>query len=338
MKNNSNAFFAAANSYHGFTSVFKDIFTQKDFDRIFIIKGGPGTGKSTLMKKVSERYSNRGLTQTRLFCSSDPASLDGIILDDGRVKIALLDGTPPHSFEPAVPAITDVIINTLDGLDEKKLKDKKNEILALNNIKKTAYEKAYKYLKIAGEAKSCINALLFDSGIYNKAELICNSYLCKTLSCKKAKRKTDLFKSSFSKSGYFTLPDNEEINITDLSENGFSGRLIINILLDKLCKKGLVKQVCKSPLEPSDVEFIYLSDMTFKCEYKPYYEEDELPSVSEIIRLNGISKNAITLSTDALKVASEAHFSLEKIYTDAMDFSVNDMLLEKICSMIEMFY
>ena len=47
-----NSFFAAANGYSGFKSIFDSVFDRKISTRTFIIKGGPGTGKSSLMRNL----------------------------------------------------------------------------------------------------------------------------------------------------------------------------------------------------------------------------------------------------------------------------------------------
>ena len=59
-------------------------------------------------------------------CSSDPNSLDGIIIND--LKIALIDGTAPHTLEPKYAGAVEMIINIGDFFDEKRLILQKNEI------------------------------------------------------------------------------------------------------------------------------------------------------------------------------------------------------------------
>ena len=54
--NNRDHFFGACNSFHGFKSFFGEIFKRKDFTRIYVIKGGPGTGKSSFMKKILHKH------------------------------------------------------------------------------------------------------------------------------------------------------------------------------------------------------------------------------------------------------------------------------------------
>ena len=44
--------FAASNSCEGFKNYYGEVFNDTRADRLYIIKGGPGTGKSTLMKTL----------------------------------------------------------------------------------------------------------------------------------------------------------------------------------------------------------------------------------------------------------------------------------------------
>lgn len=45
--------FLGNNTSKGFYSLFKNLITQEDANRIICLKGGPGTGKSSLMKKLA---------------------------------------------------------------------------------------------------------------------------------------------------------------------------------------------------------------------------------------------------------------------------------------------
>ena len=74
-----NVFFAAANGYDGFISYFDKIFDPTLFTRIYILKGGPRTGKSTLLRRILSAISARGAICESILCSSDKDSLDGII-------------------------------------------------------------------------------------------------------------------------------------------------------------------------------------------------------------------------------------------------------------------
>lgn len=98
--------FAAANSEHGFENHFPALFSAgTGADALYIVKGGPGTGKSGLMRRVARRAGEAGWQIVFLLCSSDPASLDGLLLTapDGRT-VGMLDGTAPTHGSRHCPA------------------------------------------------------------------------------------------------------------------------------------------------------------------------------------------------------------------------------------------
>lgn len=63
------------------------------------IKGRPGTGKSTLLKRVAAAALRRGYETEIYHCALDPDSLDMVAVRD--LGFCLLDSTPPHEFFPA---------------------------------------------------------------------------------------------------------------------------------------------------------------------------------------------------------------------------------------------
>ena len=90
--------FMGANSPIGFCSFFEEIYNPYKNHHPYIIKGGPGTGKSTLMKKVARKAEEKGYETELIYCSSDPQSLDGIIVKD--IGVSVIDGTSPSTKRP----------------------------------------------------------------------------------------------------------------------------------------------------------------------------------------------------------------------------------------------
>ena len=147
-------FFAAANSSGGFVCWFDEIFSPESLDRCFIIKGGSGTGKSTFMKRVAAEAEKRGWHAEYFFCSSDPSSLDGVILHGGggeHRRVALLDGTAPHSHDPKLPGAVEEIVNLGECWDVGPLAERRGEISALTAEKSKKFAESYEYLWTAGE-------------------------------------------------------------------------------------------------------------------------------------------------------------------------------------------
>jgi len=87
-------YFLGANSAQGFVSLYHELMDESRASAIYILKGGAGCGKSTLMKKVGEEMERQGFAVEYVLCSGDPDSLDGIVIPEKAV--AIVDGTAPH--------------------------------------------------------------------------------------------------------------------------------------------------------------------------------------------------------------------------------------------------
>lgn len=155
-------YFAAANTADGFVSWFDDIFSHGAVDYTYIIKGGCGTGKSTLMRATAQVLEKEGGEVEYFYCSSDPTSLDGIIVStvSGK-KIAMLDGTAPHAHDPKYPGVCDEIINLGNYWDKKILEKSHDKIIALSKKKSKLFSEAYKDFSAAGTiTKSIISDVM----------------------------------------------------------------------------------------------------------------------------------------------------------------------------------
>lgn len=89
------SYFLGANSYNGFYSLYDSFTSLPEIKRLYIIKGGPGCGKSTFMKAIATAANEAGYDVERVLCSADPDSLDGIYIPG--LHIAYVDGTAPHA-------------------------------------------------------------------------------------------------------------------------------------------------------------------------------------------------------------------------------------------------
>ena len=71
-------FFLGANSEEGFFSHYDQLLGGR-LDDLMILKGGPGCGKSTFMRRVGAAMERAGERIVYINCSGDPDSLDGAI-------------------------------------------------------------------------------------------------------------------------------------------------------------------------------------------------------------------------------------------------------------------
>lgn len=336
MINEITEYFGAANGFDGFRSYFKDIFNPKDYNRVYVIKGGPGTGKSSMMKKIHSSFSNEGYKTERIYCSSDPGSLDGVIVKQNNKKVALLDGTAPHETDASFPGAIDEIINLAEGLDYKKLSRSRDAITELNEIKKSYYEKAYKLLNLAGEIDKYIHSYFTENTDYNAAERFTKQILSEANSLKKFTNKPRMI-SAFCKDGLvsFSPQVQTKTNMLYIGGERHSAYILMNILASKLSEMELIDIYCPSPLSMSYIERIYTESIVIAVSESQ--ADFSLPNrfVSSDIRiLAGYVSSVIDMAKDAFAEASRNHFALEKIYTDALDFNHNNMLTDNLIAEI----
>ena len=89
-------YFLGGNTPAGFYSLYHQLSDPARIRALYIIKGGPGSGKSTLMRRVERHALAAGLETEQVLCSGDPGSLDALVLP--QLGAALVDGTAPQGM------------------------------------------------------------------------------------------------------------------------------------------------------------------------------------------------------------------------------------------------
>lgn len=112
----------------GFISCFDHLIDETKLKRMLILKGGPGVGKSTFMRRIHAVLCSEGEESTLYYCSGDPDSLDAVALP-GR-GVLILDGTAPHIVDPIIPGARDSLINLGAYLDEPAMRPRLEHIRA----------------------------------------------------------------------------------------------------------------------------------------------------------------------------------------------------------------
>jgi hypothetical protein len=141
--------FPGGNTSQGFFS-FYEYMVKESVKRKMILKGGPGVGKSTFMKKVGQYFADRGVDVEYHWCSSDNDSLDGVVI--GRHEICLLDGTAPHVIDPRFPGAVDEIVNIGQFWSRDIISEHRGEIIALSSSIAGCFARAYLRLNEAWQA------------------------------------------------------------------------------------------------------------------------------------------------------------------------------------------
>lgn len=150
-------FFLGANSGRGFQNLFQRFCVPEDHYDLVVLKGGPGSGKSTMMKKIGEAMEERGEAVEYLHCSGDPDSLDGVHIP--RIRTAVVDGTSPHVIEPRYPAAADRYVNLGDFYDIAAAKAARADIIRYTDACSAAYNRAYRAMSAAAQMADSAAAL-----------------------------------------------------------------------------------------------------------------------------------------------------------------------------------
>lgn len=328
------ATFACMNGGAGFVSFFDGILSPYRF--VVAIKGGPGTGKSGLMRKIAERRQEAGETVKRILCSSDPRSLDGVLLPERGV--AIVDATSPHAREPSMPGASGWIVNTLDHADTAALFERRGEIISLSRIKGAGYERAYRMLAAAGEVfKVRLDAM---KETLDGARLSRLTRRIGRLAGKdRGTARTVIPCKAFCSMGNVRLDAPESEAQTVVTVMPFCGGE--RLLLDAL-SRAFPFEVSPDPISGlPDSLFDRRTGLLVRCgNAVPVSEEHTVDSkrffgtdgkapdaLKESVRIeNELAKGAVSW----FREASRAHFALEEIYKEAMDFDALGATLEKI--------
>ena len=86
--------FFGCNAGSGFHTFF-NFLPRLEGARIIIVKGGPGTGKSTFISAIGETFAQQGYDLEYQHCSLDPQSYDAVVVP--ALKAGLIEYTVPES-------------------------------------------------------------------------------------------------------------------------------------------------------------------------------------------------------------------------------------------------
>ena len=159
-------YFLGGNTPSGFYSLYHQLSDPARMQALYIIKSGPGSGKSTLMRRVERHAQAAGLEAEEVLCSGDPDSLDAVIFP--QLEAAVVDGTAPHIIEPACPGAVERYINLSGFYDRAGLQPIKQDILDATAEYQRHYKRVYRCLGAAGELRRDMNELLAPGAVRQK--------------------------------------------------------------------------------------------------------------------------------------------------------------------------
>jgi len=346
--------FLGANTAKGFVSRFADSYNAEEGWRAYIIKGGPGTGKSTMMKQLAAFFADKGERVELCPCSSDPDSLDAVIFHNR--KVVILDGTAPHTVDPVFPGVCEKIINLCDCWDDKAFLGKEGEIIKLIRENKTLHSKASRYISAAGgllsENRKTAASVLDEKKIKRFVRSLCRRML------KQGERSSESvrFLSGITPKGMLflrsSIAPHYKTVIALEDDLGAVGKVFFSELRRECLKLNKSIITCYNTIDPDIIDHILLPDegiafcsenrlthpegITRRIHARRFTDMAALAGKKQTINFN--RRAADELLREAISLIAEAkrvHDMIEKYYIDAMNFEAVGDIAARIAGEIE---
>lgn len=338
--------FACACTAYGFKSLFNEIFNPEQYQRVYILKGSCGSGKSGIIRKIAAECQKRGSKYELFACSFDPASLDGIIILEP--EICIIDGTSPHIAEPKYPGAVEIVLNTGET-DEKNLASKRDDIIGLCKNSSAAFGKSYSFLRASLEIQNNLTDIITENFQFDKMfsaiKRFCERNFIRGGGYSRQNRFTEVIcKDGFYQSKAFFARASKKCLVTDTLG---TAHLLLGELLQWAARCDMSVTVSLSPLDSQKINALYLPDIDMAFHTSPvctqreeYYhvfnmarfvDKDTIRASKYKIRfLKKCFCELVEQAADSMAQAYRYHMELESIYNLNTDYSVNDRISQKL--------
>lgn len=348
------SFFLGANTPNGFVSLFDQLYDPKGKSRCYVIKGGPGTGKSGLMKKIAKEGERNGYEVEYINCSSDPHSLDAIIFPE--LNICMADGTSPHVIEPKFPGACEILVNLGECWDSDLLFDNAEPIIALTEENSAMHKKCVHFLASAALLANDSSKLFSQIIDIDKIRRYASRLAAREFpNGNKPGRESKRFLSAVTPEGIFihddTIPLLCDKTYIFEDESDITASIILAVLRDLALDCGLDIITCRCPLSPYEkIEHMMIPELRLgfftantyhpivfegakTVHAKRFWDETSLMEFRNRLSFNRkTQKELIGEAIRYLSLAKATHDKLEQYYISAMDF---DLVNEETARLID---
>jgi hypothetical protein len=333
--------FPGGNTARGFHSFYQSIMPPDEARRVIILKGGPGVGKSTFMRRTAELMEAHGQLMEYLHCSSDNNSLDGIVCR--AIGFAMIDGTAPHILDPEMPGAADGILNLGVFLDEAALAERREEILSLKRAIGVCFHQAYRYLSAAlplRDDSACILRELIDEAALAQAFAPWLETVCAHRAPDRPGHARPMFASAITPAGCVhyleTLAVPRVWRLT--GQWGTDGHRLLSTLRHAALLRGMEVEAMYCPLQPDRLEHLHIPALglliTTENRYHALAAQVERTIAYDALRKrepNRAEREALRFNSEQFDVlldhacasirrAKALHDALEEEYVSRMDF------------------
>lgn len=339
-------FFMGANTPGGFVGDPAALYDGDAGWRAYFIKSGPGTGKSSLMRRVAERMSEAGHAVEVLICSSDPDSLDGVWMPD--VRTCVIDATAPHAAEPFCYGAVETVVSLGDALHTNEVRAARENILHCQRENAEAHRRVRRYMGAAA-ALMADSARLAGEGV-DRGKVIRAAERLAARELADPPKSPDerfvgvqrRFLTAVTPQGIQTLFSTAlsmcpRVFVLD-DEHGVAAPLFLQTVRTKAAARGVPLYECPSPLFPDKLDHLLLptlgvalltSNRLHKVDFPVYRhihaarftDAEALTRHKNRLGFNRRSaKQLLDEAVAASALAKSWHDRLEAPYVAAMDF------------------
>ncbi len=342
-------FFLGSTSASGFSSKFINLIKREGY-YTYILKGGPGTGKSTLIKKICSEFSDEDMEIYH--CSSDIHSLDAVILNDS--KVIVVDGTSPHVFEAEFPGVSQEIVNLGSYWNKSKLSSSGSEICSLFKENSRYHLLARRYIQASSSLNSNILSITSSSLLKEKEDKFADKFINKNMGTGTGTGILTEFRqlSAFTSSGYMTLPVSDEYTTYILKDenmaaaNRFIRKLAVAATERKYktiistcsaLNEELYEHLLIPELKLAFISSNYINKNKYETQtiinFERFYDKKKLSEKKVFISFNKkvVEKISVEIAA-AIDTALTVHNNLEKYYIDSLDTKKLNTFSEKFIS------
>lgn len=342
-------YFLGANSHKGFVSYFEQLQNHKNDNlQLLILKGGPGSGKSSLMKRVAGYARGLGNKVEYIPCASDPDSLDAFV--DRTRGFAMMDGTAPHITDPLLPGARQHIMYTGDGWSCGKLSENAGSIQRLSQMIADCHKNAGAYISAAAallaENRRFAESYISRGEIYAFANELMAA-ISENADGSGEEHKRLLSAVSVGETVFFdeTLAAYADRIYAIDDRWGAAASYLTELLRSGAIGSGTEIITCRCSVLPEKIEHIIFPNegiaITTANAFHSAHRSaaaiingmyGDIPDESALERRLGDAARLIDRACGAVADAKNLHDELEAYYIDAMDFSENERKYNEIIS------
>lgn len=340
-------FFLGSNTKRGFVPLFGKLKKPESGRRFYILKGGPGSGKSTLMRRIAKTLLERGHFIEFFPCASDPDSLDAIYDHDGGIVIA--DGTAPHILDPDYPGAYDMIINMADAWNNAAIEENRHKIIELSHDISGCHKMATACIKSAA-ALLDENRLIAEEYLeHNKISSFVSSLIKKLDNAASGEESHRLLSAvTVGKLLFFDKTISslcQEVYIIE-DEWGAVSAAVLSQIRDYAVKNNLAFISCYCSVNvPDKIDHILFPPIGLGITSSNSYHSTDGPvktqgqelmkpvkgyTLDSMRKQSLLAGQLIDLAAKHVAQAKDLHDKLEKYYISAMDFSKVDKIYQKL--------